>query len=229
MGLPDGAISVWAACARISALDPYGNCVPGALLFTTTLMQKATFTPVLERRQIQTADLVVVSGGAIESARLLLNSKSGLFPQGLGNRFDWVGRNLQGHAYSGARPLRTTSMMSMGPGAQIAICDFNHGNKGLVGGAMLANDSSAALPVRRHGPPGPAAVGQGAQGFMRTWFRRSISSRGRSQEMPVFDSRVQVDSQVRDHWGIPSPGFPAWIIRTTSNSADTPLTRPSSG
>ena len=25
-----------------------------------------------------------------------------LFPTGLGNRHDWVGRNLQGHAYSGA-------------------------------------------------------------------------------------------------------------------------------
>jgi choline dehydrogenase-like flavoprotein len=46
------------------------------------------------RLQEQTADLVVVSCAAIESARLLLNSKSRLFPNGLGNRYDWVGRNL---------------------------------------------------------------------------------------------------------------------------------------
>ena len=57
------------------------------------------------RLQEQTADLVVVSCSATESARLLLNSKSRLFPNGLGNRYDWVGRNLQGHAYTGAAGL----------------------------------------------------------------------------------------------------------------------------
>ena len=36
----------------------------------------------------------------------LLNSKSRLFPGDLGNRYDWVGRNLQGHVYTGAfRPV----------------------------------------------------------------------------------------------------------------------------
>lgn len=41
-----------------------------------------------DRLQTQTADLVVVSCAAIESARLLLNSKSRLFPNGIGNRYD---------------------------------------------------------------------------------------------------------------------------------------------
>jgi choline dehydrogenase-like flavoprotein len=49
----------------------------------------------------QLADLVVVSGCATESARLLLNSRSNLYPNGIGNRYDQVGRNLQGHYYSG--------------------------------------------------------------------------------------------------------------------------------
>ena len=55
-----------------------------------------------DRLQEQPADVVVVSGGATESARLLLLSKSRLFPNGLGNRHDWVGRNLNGHTYTGA-------------------------------------------------------------------------------------------------------------------------------
>ena len=50
-----------------------------------------------DREQVQTADIVVVAGSATETARLLLNSKSKLFPKGLGNNNDWVGRNLQGH------------------------------------------------------------------------------------------------------------------------------------
>ena len=52
--------------------------------------------------QYQTAISSWSPAAAIETARLLLNSKSRLFPNGAGNRHDWVGRNLQGHAYSGA-------------------------------------------------------------------------------------------------------------------------------
>ena len=46
--------------------------------------------------QEQLADIVIVSASATESARLLLNSKSRLFPNGLGNRYDQVGRHLAG-------------------------------------------------------------------------------------------------------------------------------------
>ena len=55
-----------------------------------------------DKGQVQTADLVILAASATETARLMLNSKSGLFPNGLGNNYDWVGRNLQGHAYTGA-------------------------------------------------------------------------------------------------------------------------------
>jgi choline dehydrogenase-like flavoprotein len=124
----------------------------------------------------QDADLVVVSGAAVESARLLLNSKSALFPAGLGNRYDWVGRNLQGHSYTGAFGIMPHDIYDdLGPGASIAVCDYNHGNAGLAGGAMLANE----------------------------FIRRAIAIQGPTQEMPMFSARVEVDPQVRDHWGIP--------------------------
>jgi choline dehydrogenase-like flavoprotein len=58
-----------------------------------------------DKLRVQPADLVVVSCAAPETARLLLNSRSKLFPRGLGNRYDWVGRNLQGHGYAGAYVL----------------------------------------------------------------------------------------------------------------------------
>jgi choline dehydrogenase-like flavoprotein len=158
-----------------------------------------------DRLQEQPADLVVVSCSAIESARLLLNSRSTLFPNGLGNRNDWVGRNLQGHAYSGAFGLFDFDVYDdQGPGASIAICDYNHGNPGLVGGAMLANEF-IRLPYQFVGirPPGSPRWGLTHKDFMRKWFRRHIEVQGPVQEMPVFDSRVQVDSKVRDYWGIP--------------------------
>ncbi len=67
--------------------------------------------------QTQTADIVVVAAAAIETARLLLNSKSKLFPNGAGNNNDWVGRNLQGHAYTGASGLFAEDIYDdVGPG-----------------------------------------------------------------------------------------------------------------
>ena len=157
------------------------------------------------RRQTQLADVVVVSGSAIESARLLLNSRSKLFPNGLGNRYDWVGRNLQGHAYSGAYGLFEADLYDdVGPGAGIAICDYNHGNPGLVGGAMLCNEF-IRLPYQFVGvtPSWVPRWGREHKEFMRTWYRRTVAVQGPTQEMPMFESRVEVEPAVRDHWGIP--------------------------
>jgi choline dehydrogenase-like flavoprotein len=157
------------------------------------------------RLQEQTADVVVVSGSANESARLLLNSKSPLFPNGLGNRYDWVGRNLQGHAYTGAMGLFDFEIYDdLGPGASIAICDFNHGNQGLISGGMLANEF-IRLPYQFVGrrAPGVPKWGLAHKQFMRQWYRRSIAVMGPVQELPVFESRVQVDPKVKDFWGIP--------------------------
>ena len=158
-----------------------------------------------DRLQTQEASLVVAAAGAAESARLLLNSRHRLFPQGLGNRFDWVGRNLQGHTYTGAFGYFDEDVYDdLGPGAGIAICDFNHGNPGLRGGAMLANEF-IRLPIQLVGmlPPGTPRWGQAHKDAMRKYFRHNIAVQGPTQEMPLWDSRVQLDGRVKDRWGIP--------------------------
>ncbi len=157
------------------------------------------------RLQQQTADLVIVSGGAIESARLLLNTKHRLFPNGLGNRYDQVGRNLQSHSYSGANGLFDDETYDdLGPGASIAICDYNHGNPGLAGGAMLANEF-IRLPYQFLSlvPPWVPRWGLEHKEFVRNAYRRTIVVMGPVQEMPLADARVQVDPKVKDAWGIP--------------------------
>jgi choline dehydrogenase-like flavoprotein len=153
----------------------------------------------------QTADLVIVCGGAVESARLLLNSRHRLFPNGLGNRYDWVGRNLQSHSYAAAIGLfGQDTYDDVGPGASIAICDYNHGNPGLAGGAMLANEF-IRLPYQfmNSVPNWVSRWGPEHKEFVRSAFRRTISIMGPVQEMPLFDARVQVDPKVKDYWGIP--------------------------
>jgi choline dehydrogenase-like flavoprotein len=157
------------------------------------------------RLQEQPADLVVVSCSATESPRLLLNSQSPIFPNGLGNRYDWVGRNLQGHAYSGAYGLFDFDVYDdLGPGATVAVSDYNHGNPGVIGGGVLANEF-IRLPYELSQLPVPRVPRWGAahKDFMRKEFRRSVAVHAPVQEMPVFDSRVQVDSKVKDYWEIP--------------------------
>ena len=95
-----------------------------------------------DKGQIQTADIVVISAAAIETARLLLNSKSKLFPNGAGNNSDWVGRNLQGHAYTGAFGLMKDDIYDdVGPGACMAVSDFNHQMKALLAEVLCAMNS----------------------------------------------------------------------------------------
>jgi choline dehydrogenase-like flavoprotein len=157
------------------------------------------------RMQNQEADLVVVSCCAIESARLLLNSTSRLFPQGLGNRYGHVGRHLQGHTYTGAFGLFDRDVYDdLGPGASIAVCDYNHGNPGLRGGAMLANEF-IRLPIHFTNmlPPGTPRWGREHKEAMRQMYRRTIAVQGPTQEMPVANSRVELDAKVRDRFGIP--------------------------
>lgn len=155
--------------------------------------------------QIQTADVVVVAGSATETARLLLNSKSKLFPAGAGNNYDWVGRNLQGHAYTAAFGLFDDEAYDdVGPGACIAICDFNHHVDGIVGGGLLANEF-IPMPYLYTGtrPPGAAGWGKEHKDFQRNQFKKTIAVMGPFQEIPNFESRVSVDPAVKDFWGIP--------------------------
>jgi len=157
------------------------------------------------REQIQTADFVVVAASATETARLLLNSKTKLFPKGLGNNNDWVGRNLQGHAYTSAFGLFDYDIKDLqGPGAAIAMCDYNHHNKGVIGGGLIVNEFST-LPYSFSGrrPPGMRKWGKEDKEFQVKNFRRLSGTRGPVQEMPVFNSRVTVDPGVKDFWGIP--------------------------
>jgi choline dehydrogenase-like flavoprotein len=155
------------------------------------------------------ADVVVVAASAIESARLLLNSKSKMFPDGAGNNYDWVGRNLQGHAYTGAFGLFDHDILDFaGPGASIAVCDYNHHNEGIIGGGLLANEFNR-LPYLYTGirPPGAAGWGNKHKDFQRSTYLRNSQVVGPIQEMPVYDSRVVLDPEVRDYWGMPVPAL----------------------
>jgi len=158
--------------------------------------------------QIQTADAesVICAGGAIETARLLLNSASPQNPHGLGNQHDQVGRHLQGHYYPAAVGLMPEPVYDgMGPGISTATIQFNHGNSGVLGGALLA-DEFIELPVifwARQLPPDLPRWGMANKHFMRENYTRVMRVTGPVQEIPSPEARVTLDPSVRDRWGMP--------------------------
>ncbi len=161
---------------------------------------------VNDRLQTVTAGVVVCSAGAIESARLLLNSATSHQPRGLGNDFDQVGRHLQGHMYSGAFGVMPESVFDgRGPGVSIATTQFNHHNQGIIGGGLLANEfiKLPALFVKWAMPPGQPRWGLAAKQYVRENYQRTIQVQGPIQEIPNPDARVTIDPSVRDRWGIP--------------------------
>jgi choline dehydrogenase-like flavoprotein len=150
---------------------------------------------------------VVVSCGAIESARLLLNSRSAAHPAGLGNKYDQVGRNLQGHIYTGAFGIVDDVIQdSRGPGICLATCEFLHDNIEIgVGGGMLSNQY-VKLPIGfwlNCLPPSVPAWGKANKDAMRYGYRRTSHLFGPIQEVPNSDARVTVDARVTDRLGLP--------------------------
>jgi len=156
--------------------------------------------------QSATADVVVCSAGAIETARLLLSSASERHPHGLGNAHDQVGRHLQGHYYPMAVGLMTDPVYNgLGPGMSTVTVRFNHGNVGVVGGGMMTDDI-LELPIRfwqHYLPPDLPRWGAENKRFMRENYRRVMRVTSPVQEIPNPEARVTLDPQVRDRWGRP--------------------------
>lgn len=158
------------------------------------------------RREVRAGEFIV-SAGAIESARLLLNSASDREPNGLGNNTDRVGRHLQGHVYAGAIGFFPDPINDgVGPGPAIATNDFRHHNDGIVGGGMLANEF-VPTPVGYHsyllGAGFVPLHGREAKRSMRHLVPRMQRVVGPIQELTTADARVRLDPDVVDRFGIP--------------------------
>lgn len=165
-----------------------------------------TFSDVNGTEHTVLAKAVILAGGAIETARLLLNSPSAREPNGLGNNRDQVGRNLQGHVYPVAYGLFDEPVHgSRGPGVGLATTAWNHGNPGIVGGGMLADDfvQPPVIFWKNVLPPDQQRWGLPAKDFMRERYHHVLRIAGPVHEIPNPTARVSVSGEVRDKWNLP--------------------------
>ncbi len=144
--------------------------------------------------EIYTADVVVVSAGAINSAALLLASADAAHPHGLGNSSGLVGRNLMLHNNSSLIALSkipnpTRFQKTLG------INDFYFGDADwdypLGAMQMLGRSDATTIGFDVPDAPDPAGLAAHSLDFWLT-----------TEDLPLWDNRVTVDpdGRIRLHY-----------------------------
>jgi choline dehydrogenase-like flavoprotein len=154
-------------------------------------------------QHLQKARVVCVAGNSIESPRLLLNSASSMFPDGLGNSSGQVGRNYMRHT-TGSVYATFEKPVFMFRGTTMAgiIQDEAHHDpkRGFAGGYELET-LSLGLPFMA------AFLDPGAWGreFTRKMDKYSHMA-GMwivGEDMPRETNRVTLNTDVKDQFGLP--------------------------
>lgn len=214
-GCPEGAKGVadrayWIDAVTSGAQLRTGARVREILTDANGLATGALWIDRSGEEHVARARVVILCANGIGTARLLLLSRSGRFPDGLANTSGLVGRNLMMHPVAVAVGMFDEQMESwIGPGGiSIYSMQFYESDaaRGFVRGAKWAV-SSAGGPLSIH--PGingaPLERGWGATGHrkMRERLGKSISWAIVGEDLPSPDNRVTLDADMTDSDGVP--------------------------
>ena len=160
------------------------------------------------------ARAVVLGAGALETTRLLLNSRSQSHPNGLGNSSGLLGCYLSEHIMgirgSGYIPARIGTETTLDDGRPVAPYiprfrnvtdrhpDFIRGYHFQGGGGC------AEYPGMAHDIPG---YGKAFKSNVRKHYPAIISFGGFGEVLPRKENRITLDPNVRDAWGLPVMRF----------------------
>jgi choline dehydrogenase-like flavoprotein len=157
------------------------------------------------------AEIVVVACNGIGTPRLLLNSKSKHFPEGIANRSGLVGRNLMFHPYGMVTGIFDEPLEGyMGPtGCCIMSQEFyeTDASRGFLRGYTFET-------LRGMGPVSTALMGMGTgripwgeghhQAYRELWDR-TAGMVVICEDLPEAHNRVVIDPELVDSDGIPAP------------------------
>lgn len=174
------------------------------------------YTDEKGREVEQEASIVILCCGAIESARLLLASKSNLFPDGLANSSGQVGRNATFHEYFFAIGLFDKELhdpLFGWSGSYVNGCSFEFyetdEDRGHILGSLITA-SGLGHPINWTFPGRPT-WGAAAKDTDRDLFNYSMKIGVLLNDMPQEANRVDLDPEVKDAWGLP-------VARITHNA-----------
>ncbi|MGB8167521.1 MAG: GMC family oxidoreductase [Chthoniobacteraceae bacterium] len=161
-----------------------------------------------------TARVVVLAASGCESARILLNSKSALFPNGLANGSGKVGKYLMdtvGSSLGGHIPMLenipphnmdgTSSMHVYSPWwlykEQLAgKLDFARGYHIEIGAGRKMPEMGVSVPDKD-------SYGKKFKEDARRYYGASVGFSGRGEMIPNDDCYCEIDQEKKDKWGIP--------------------------
>jgi len=155
------------------------------------------------------ARIIFLCASAIESSRILLNSKNTRFPDGLANSSGTLGRYLMDHHYgsgaSGHSPGHTDrrTLGSRPNGIYIArFRNVKDAHPDFLRGYGMQGGSGRSGWGRGSSMPGyGAAFKQSLLDELGPW---NLSASGWGETLPHEDNRVTLDPDVKDKWGIPA-------------------------
>lgn len=155
----------------------------------------------------QEADVVILACGAIESARLLLLSRSNRFPDGLANGNGLVGRYATFHEYSAAIGAFEDPLYGWAGGGYVGASTYQFyepsNDRGFAGGCHVAAAGvGIPLPISFSLPDKPM-WGQAAKDADRRFFNHTMAVALVLHDLPQESNRVELDDSVRDAWGLP--------------------------
>jgi len=159
------------------------------------------------------ADIFVVAGQAVESSRLLLNSKSTNFPNGLANNSDQVGKNLLfsgggvGSGQFNAKSIPLKELMVEGLFVNRSLCDWYEIDK-MKGGIVdflfeHTNPISKASKQRWEGSK--LLWGEELQDkiFKKFTATKQLNFEVFNDWLPTDNCFVSVDEKYKDVYGVP--------------------------
>jgi choline dehydrogenase-like flavoprotein len=167
-----------------------------------------------EDRHVQ-ARIVVLAASALESARLLLNSKSTMFPNGLANASGTAGRYITdttGTDVSGFIPAMVDHVPHNEDGVggmhiympwwlDNKKLDFPRGYHIEVGGGLGQPSYGFMGGITRY--PGAGGYGKKLKDDYRRYYGANIGFSGRGEMIPNDKSYCEIDPTVVDQYGIP--------------------------
>lgn len=159
------------------------------------------------------AKVVIVAAGALESTRILLNSKSPFHPQGVGNSTGVLGHYLMDHftveGAAGSMPnLRSSKREAVGRPCGFLIPKYvnasgggtNNRNSKFLRGYRFDGDGSQELYGHAFLLP---EFGDAWRKRVREEIPYYFSIEAQGECLPRVDNFVRLDSTRKDAWGIP--------------------------